>query len=181
MAELKINLFGRSVRCVILTSKQKTQDIYGYTNRTEDAYYLPFLDYDGVPLDFIIKELGRLQFDFRLSTFFVFKSSPNNYHAVCLDKLTYKELIDVMHDSSVDSAYYSIGRRYGDKIWTLRLSDKGEYKIRLYCILNHKPKRMRSKAHAELLKKFFGISMLTLELGVMFDDSTDVVLAKYKV
>lgn len=179
--EIKINLFGRTVRCVLLSSKTKTQDIYGYTNRTEDAYYLPFLDYDGVPLDFIIKELERLQFDFGLSTFFIFKSSPRNYHAVCLDKLTYKEWIDVLHDSSVDSAYYSIGRRYGDKIWTLRLSDKGEYKIGLYCILRHKPKRIRSKAHADLLRKLFGIKMLTSELGVMFDNGTDVMLAKYKV
>jgi len=107
-----------------LFQRLKNKEIVGITNRTKDGLYTVFIDYDGLEINLIIEELDRIQQDFNLSHFYLFRSSKKGIHAVCFDKLPMRKFIEVLNNSSADYNFIQVPLKYGSKQWNLRISEK---------------------------------------------------------
>ena len=156
----------------------KKQEIYGYTNRTYDGYYIPFLDYDNMKLEWIMPELERLQQDYCISQFHILKSGLNKYHAVSFDKMQFRELLKLLSDSTTDFNHFEIGRKLGLKAWTLRLSKK--LKIAptyLKSTTKTGYDRQQSLPHNKLFNKLFKTQ---IKLNHP-DDQTQIILSRYLI
>ena len=79
---LRFNLLGKRIGFSFDIRNTKKEWVTGYTNRCKDGMYCICLDYDNVELEWIYPELERLQQDFNLGTFYIFRSSDSSYHAV---------------------------------------------------------------------------------------------------
>ncbi len=123
---MKIRIITKKVRFALAIHFQilKNKSMIGISNRTQEGYYIPFIDYDGLDYDWVYRELRRLQLDFCLSEFYIFQSSKRSYHAVCFDKLTMAEYLNILTHSSCDPNFRNVPLKYGKKQWNLRLSAK---------------------------------------------------------
>lgn len=133
----------------------------GIRNNCSDGSRLLFMDYDHHVFSHVLSELSELQDRFGLSEFYIFRSSqrPNSYHAMCLDKLSYREFLDVMMLTSCDD-YYKVMPIENDKhSWVLRILNKeGSQAPRLVHVLKSKfHYRVKSQAHWLFLKYAHGV------------------------
>ena len=175
---MRFHIGGHEFALQVSHRKRRVHYVEGYCNCTEDNKYVVFLDYDNVPLNRIIQEIERLQEDFTLGTFYVFASSKDSYHAVCLDKVTYAMLMTIFKNATIDQSYINVPNRWGQKVWTLRLTPKDESVVHMLTI----PKRSireQSTAHAQIIENLFGLKIMKfLEQP---DNKDKVVLARYPV
>jgi len=152
---------------------------YGYTNRCEDGKYIVCIDYDKIDLQWIIPELKRLQQDFSLSHFYIFRSSKKSYHAVCFDKLCLNSLLTVLRSSSVDLNYINVPLKYGAKIWTLRITDKQnipvEFVGRVASVYSTTEK---SLPHMKFTRKIFDIKNMDIKNN---DQSDKMLFSSYRL
>ena len=138
----------------------------GVRNNT-GGFRLIFLDYDETMLEFIKDEIKHLQARFFLSDFYIFKSSqkPNGFHAICLDKLRYKEFLEAMSYTSCDEYYKTMPPSNDKNSWVLRM-DKKEGSEKPKPITTIKSKwniRKKSLAHALFLKYNYKITINKLK------------------
>lgn len=159
--------------------KFEGKQMIGYTNRCIDGKYIVFLDYDDMEWDWVADELKRLQDDFELSDFWIFKSSGISYHAVCFDKVTLKEYILILKNSSCDINYQGVPLKYGQKIWTLRLTAKEENIKFLGSVSSAHSLREQSTAHAMICSLLFD-SPFEKKL-VNPDKKKEICLARYEI
>lgn len=154
---IRFNIRNHQIAASFGIRKRKKERVFGYTNRCKDGKYIITLDYDNIPLNWLIGEISRLQEDYELSTFYIFKSSQDNYHAVCFDKLLYAELISVMRASTIDQSYINVPMKFGKKIWTLRATQKEDQgKPRFWGrVISPYDGREKSTAHINMVEKFF--------------------------
>ena len=165
--------------CCAKLKHYKGQTIYGYTNRTKDGYYIPFLDYDNIRLEWIMPELERLQEDYGIRQIHIVRSSSNKYHVVSFDKLTFRELLRLLSDSTTDFNHFEIGRKLGLKAWTLRLNNKDK-DLRPQYLLSTKEQayaRKQSTPHNNIFNKLFKANT-KLKYP---DHQKELILSRYEI
>ena len=158
MAKLSFKLGGRSFSFMFRTWRELNQYVGGITNRCVGGRYVVFLDFDGVPFEWVAEELVFLQEEHDLSTFHVFETG-GGFHAVCTDKLSLKEYVDILRDSSTDDAYLWVSLRRARKVWTLRVTEKNgasPFYVRSF-VRDCEIARPRSAPHNHLLRKLYNI------------------------
>lgn len=164
-----------------IARKRRNQEFScGYTNRCKDGKYIIFLDYDNVELEWIENELKRLQIDFRLGDFYIFRSSEESYHAVCFDKISYSCYINILRNATVCQDYINVPMRWGRKIWTLRLTDKDDVPIKFIKMLVGDNYYEMSSAHVKLLSKLFIDIKFDLD-NKRLDNEKELVLSRYPI
>jgi len=162
--------------------RDRKELVQGYTNRCRDGKYIVTLDYDNYNFEWIIDELKCLQADYMLGTFYMFESSPDCYHAVCLTKVSLNELVTIMRSTSIDTRYIDVPLRWGKKLWTLRLIGKRHPITFKRSIVNPVPymfHREESQAHSSLLEEWFRIP-IRLKKPDKFKIK-DIVMSRYRV
>ena len=137
----------------------KNKEIVGISNRTYEGFYIPFIDYDGLKLEWIINEIMRIQKDFKLSDFYIFKSSKKGYHAVCFDKMLLQEFIILLKNTSVDKNYLSVPLKYGLKQWNLRVSKKNTIPKLITMVTSSINTRRKSLPHIKFFEKLYNINI----------------------
>jgi len=185
--KLNLKLFGKEIAFLCDSKTLRDQWVTGYTNRCKNGRYCIFLDYDNVDLNLIKPELEHLQINFNLSSFYIFQSSENSYHAVCFDKVNLHEYIQILRNSSVDPRYIDVPLNFGKKVWSLRLSDKDNNSVTFLDHIHakiveevgeHKTgHRTQSTAHANILNNLF---KLNIKLDRP-DNEKDLILCRYRV
>jgi hypothetical protein len=118
-----------------------------------------FMDYDNVKDERLIEELLYLQELYELGDFHVLATNEFGRHVVCVDRLTLKEALAVVYNSTCD-AVFKRGIRINEyRTWILRTHEKGDRQRPkyLYSIKSkYNGQRLQSKAHALFLQKHYG-------------------------
>lgn len=118
-----------------------------------------FLDYDNVKDERLVDELVYLQELHRLGDFHVFYSNEFGRHATCVDRLSLREDLDVVYNSSCD-AVFKRGIEINEyRTWILRGLEKGNRNKPKYLYTVKSPyngKRLQSQAHALFLQHYYG-------------------------
>ena len=158
---------------------EKEEVVQGYCNRCYDGKYIIFLDYDNLELSWIKPEIKRLQEDFKLSDFYLFRSSEKGVHAVCMDKVSLPKLVRILKNTSIDEKYIQVPLNFGKKIWTLRLSDKGGRSVEyLGSIMSDNYHKEKSLAHIKVLGKIFK----GIEFDITNNDGEErLIFSTYKI
>lgn len=178
MKRIKISLFGKQIYILVLLRTARKQETYGYTNRCSDGKYVVFLDYDKRVLAWVREELKSLQQQFNLGTFYIFSDKQGSYHAVCPDKVTYREFLHIMNESSTDMNYRIVPQKYGMRLWTLRIGKKGNRKPQIKETVFANGSRTQSTAHLNMLRKVFNLKVPST---VKQDNLTRIITHRYFV
>lgn len=141
---------------LVKTTAERTQFHYGIGNRTSDAEYVVFLDYDDTPLEWIEEEVKMIQEWTPCSTAYLFKTQKG-YHVVFLEKFFLDNLIRILQMTSVDKNYLSVPLKYAKKTWVLRQTKKGESDVTFIGTIKKKPTIERSTAHRDYLVRYHHI------------------------
>lgn len=138
--------------------RYRTPDIWtkGTLNRTKDGKYIFYLDYDLMKEEYIKGELIHLQEIYDLGDIHVFQSSEKGFHVISFAKLTAKEYVEILENSSCDYAFKNIPRYTSYRNWVLRHFSKGIVKQPKYLYtLKRKTKRQHSLAHYKFIKLLY--------------------------
>ena len=176
---LGIPFTGKKARFYFQLYKNPNEWVKGYSSRTQNGRYVLFHDYDNLELSEVVEELKWLQKKHSLSDYYVFKSPDleNSYHAVCLDTMPISEAYEIQKQTSGDGAFINSIKKLKTKEWILRCSNKGERNPPMFLrmLKSKKNRRIKSKAHANFLRKFgVGIS----KKG-KWDNQTELTLVDY--
>lgn len=162
--EIKIKIFNLFFNTYIY-KKPKVARTIGIRNHTQEGKRLVFLDYDNYLLEEqLIPELQYYQKRYKLSDFYIFKSSnkPNSYHAICLDKLNPNDFMKLLIESGCDERYKTLALS-DFKSWVLRFGKKGLISPDLIRIKSSPyQKRPKSKAHAQFINLHYGLNIKKL-------------------
>src|SRR3990167_226896 len=110
---------------------------WGILNRTDDNYFCPFFDYDGVNVSVVKEEADFLQKNYdigplmlRKSSSFVSKSgvTVGSWHLVGFSKLTLPEYEDVLRHSRCDRGFKAGFKLEPERAWVLRIGKKIDLK-----------------------------------------------------
>lgn len=113
----------------ILITRKPDKETYGITSRCKNGSHIILLDFDGLVLEEIEEEIMFLIKEFHLSDFLIFENDrPDSYHAICLDKFTLYEAIDIISRTSADKGFKKAPILFKQKRWVLRISKKGKRK-----------------------------------------------------
>jgi hypothetical protein len=178
---LKMQLFNK-IFTMNLYKDLESENTCGVQNKCQNGMHVVFLDYDSTMLnEQLIPEIKGLIHKWRLSDFYLFKSSqkPYGYHAVCLDKLTAREWVTLLEETSVDKNYKLAPINLHTYNWVLRFLPKGssqapEYIRRLISPFND---RIKSRPHALFLKYQYGIDINGIK---KLDKETRISLVRYE-
>lgn len=149
----------------------------GVLNRTQDGKYCFFLDFDMMKEEYIEGELKHLQEIYDLGDIHLFKSSEKGFHAVSFVKLTAKEYIEILNNSSCDQAFRNLPRFTTYRNWVLRVSEKGRTDKPSYLkTFQSATKRQQSSAH----HKFYSLLYEEIKEQLTFpDDITNLTWIEY--
>lgn len=132
---MKFKLFNKLVvlRNPIKLYSLPTQQTIGITNRTEDNYFVLFLDYDTVEYDVVREDVDFLQKNFDIGTVItrVTQEKLNNivdkevgsYHVIGFTKFTFPEIREMINLTRCDS-HFKTGYKYQSRCWVLRIAEK---------------------------------------------------------
>ena len=157
----------------------------GISNETDDGYFLPFLDMDGIYFDALVRYVRMAQREYNLSPAIVLCSSGagidevggafGNYMVIMLDKLKYHDLIDVLRFLPVDELSIKMPRYHRYKSWVLRMIDKTDSTGKVivkkpeFVDVVYPEKRSRnqsSNAHYTFLKRLYGFRDFSADLNL---------------
>ena len=179
-------MFNRILKIDIF-KKRTNENVVGYTNRCQDGSYVIFLDYDNIEYEWLINEINYLQEMYRLGDFYIFSSSENCFHVVCLDKVPLEYYLKILRSSSVDPNYINVPLYSGRKIWTLRVTDKTSDKrigknkkgiIDFKAVVVGSSIFKQSKAHTVFVENHFeGF----INMGNNLDELEELILARYPI
>src|SRR5215471_3534499 len=122
---LRIPLGSRTLSLQFRAWLKKISTHYGVTNETVDGYFLPFWDFaEEFKFNDILGSLSLTQDRFKLSTIYVFQSSPTeSYRAVCFDKVIWTNCIGIVGSTlCLDDQYLKFSVMRGR--FVLRVTDK---------------------------------------------------------
>lgn len=179
-ASFRIDLFGKIffVKYSII-DKPHTYTI-GIASRCKDNKHVVFLDWDCVDIEIVKSDIKYVQEMFNLGYFYPFKSSqkPDSYHAICLTKVSFGELIKIHSHTTCDYAFRYAIKGFTEKAWVLRCVKKGDINIPIPMeSIRRLSQREKSLAHAIFLNKYYGIDInVFLE---SFDKETECLFTKY--
>ena len=123
---LKLNIWKFRLNFSLSCYRRRDTWTKGYMNRTEDGYYCFMLDYDGLREDWLYGEIERLQQVYDLGDIDLLKSSEKGFHVKSSVKLTAKEFVEIMNNSSCDTAFKNLPRFMTWRNWVLRDESKGK-------------------------------------------------------
>ena len=193
-----MNLSFRVLGKMVGFNVQEVPPLYtvGISNETEDGYFLPFLDMDGIYLSALEMYVRMAQREYNLSPAVVLCSSGHgvddagreygNYMVIMLDKMKYHDLIDVLRFLPVDELSIKMPRYHRYKSWVLRMIDKTDSTGR---VIVKKPEfveilyperrsnHQHSQAHYLFLKKLYGFKTLKTDLNL--DSYFGLVTVRY--
>lgn len=121
--------------------------------------YVTFLDYDNIKDERLIDELVYLQELFMLGDFHIFATNEFGRHAICVDRLTLKEELDVVYNSTCDHVFKRGVCINEYRTYILRTAPKGNRPAPKYLYTIKSPyngKRLQSQAHSLFLKNYYG-------------------------
>ena len=123
---LYLDLFKFRIKFSFAFYRKRDTWTRGYMNRTKDGFYTFMLDYDCMRPEWIEGELIRLQSIYDLGDIILNKSSEKGFHARSSVKLTAKDFVEIMNNSSCDSAFKNLPRFMSWRNWVLRDEAKGK-------------------------------------------------------
>lgn len=137
-------------------SDTRTLGVYDWV---EGGGHVLFLDYDRMRWGWMIQELKRLQDEHNLSDFYLFESSPNSFHAVCVDVLTANEAQKVIMSSNCDESFkQAMFFDYRSRV--LRCFPKGKTKKPNYLgVVKRNSERVKSLGHLLFLEKHYKVKV----------------------
>lgn len=143
----------------------------GIRSECSDGKHVVFCDFDDMYLSEVIACLRIVQNMIKCGTFYIFESSKNSYHAVCLDKRKFEDLLMLQYKlGNVGYMLNAMRRKY----WTLRCAPKWNKPAPKYLMsLVGEDSNDRSNAHAIWLKINYGIDCRGT------DGSQEVIIDKY--
>ena len=156
--KFEFQLFKRTFKMYFYTHKELNKYVAGITNKCVDGKYVIFLDYDDIPLKWVMEEIHFLLQEHDLGVFHLFRTN-NGFHAICTEKVTLRKLIAIMRDSSTDAAYLSVPLRRAKKLWTLRVTKKGRLIKYVNSSYGKRSWRQISRPHAVLLNKLYNVPL----------------------
>ena len=135
----------------------------GIRNNLPDGTRIIHIDYDNHLIEHLTPELKHLQKKYKLSEFYLFKSSQkkHGFHAICLDKLNYEEWIRLIGETSCDDYYKYMPITNDFHSWVLRVLSKGKSKVPVLIkvLRSSYQKRKKSYAHHLFLKNHYNIKV----------------------
>lgn len=141
--------------------------------------FVIFMDFDNVKDERLVEELTYLQELFTLGDFHVLATNEFGRHAVCIDRLTLKEALEVVYASTCD-AVFKRGIRINEyRTWILRVIGKGDRpKPRfLYSVKSpYNGQRLQSQAHGQFLQRYYGVNVRLVNP----DGNTELEIQGYK-
>ena len=144
-----------------------------------DSTHIVCMDMDRFELFWLEEEVKYLQNTFKIGEAYIFESSPEKYHVIIPDKLTYLEVVTILKNSSVDPNYVSVPSHFGKPIFNIRITDKkGNPPIRfLKKLPSIHTTRIKSMGHILLLNKLYNLEIPTINT----DEETRVTLVRYPI
>jgi hypothetical protein len=164
----------------------------GITNESDDSYYTPFFDWDGVDIKVVYRDLTHVARVFNLCRFAILCSSEEdfegrrigNYHAMGIDKMIWQDHRDMLRHTRCDRLYRWPPTSL--RTWVLRVSakvdlNKEEFKkmpklIDLICF-NKNCKKDHSNAHIQFLRKHYKAKIPN---NIKTDKYKDLEYCEYK-
>jgi len=138
--------------------KKATHWTTGTLNRTENGEYVFYADYDLMKKEYIHGELKHLQHIYDLGNIHIFESSPKSFHAISFVKLTAKEYIEILMNSSCCQAFLNVPRFSSYRNWVLRHFSKGSKDAPKYLYtIKSTTNRKQSLAHYNFLKTLYPV------------------------
>ena len=164
----------------LFSKKLDGEEITGFTNRCVDGKYVVFLEYDGMPLEWIKEEVEYLLEYHKLGNSYIAQSSMgDNYHFICPDKITLEEYVAIMQMSSSDKRHQMIPLRTGRKAWVLRTSEKKGFKPKIVetIISKHNGIPNKSSPHMRWMEKNYKIKIR----DALEDGKRKLITARYTI
>ena len=121
------------------------------------SLHVTFLDYDNIVDDRLEEELRFLQEEFQIGNFYVLKTRKQGRHAVCIDALRFKDVLEIVRFSSCDLMFKRAPWINEFRCWVLRFAKKGNRDEPKYLYTVESPyerQNLQSRCHAKYLLKF---------------------------
>lgn len=109
--------------------------------------HIPIIDYDDLPIDEIKKDLIGIRRKYRLSSFYIFRTSRGRYTALCFKPVSWKSYRWILFTANccVNFRHYTIKCKKG----TMRIDPKPDKKSNLTLITTLKPKYVNKRLEKE--------------------------------
>jgi len=130
----------------------------GFSSRVPNtSLHVIFLDYDNIVDERLVEELRFLQEEFEIGNFYVFETRNDGRHAVCIDALRFKDVLEIVRFSSCDLMFKKAPRINEYRCWVLRYAKKGNRDAPKFLYTVESPyegSNLQSLCHAKYLLKF---------------------------
>jgi len=164
----------------------KKQKCLGITNRVQvgsEIMYVPFLDYDNISYNDIVKEISDLVMKWNLGWCYILETNDDkrHYHVFCPTLITPYEYLGILWDSSCDMPYKKSFFVLKEK--TLRITSKEDERKQKFpevvTIIKYDSHKSYSGGHLSWIKKFYKCKETQLpdSLNVI---NTDIEFVSYK-
>jgi len=121
--------------------------------------FVSAMDFDNVTDERLLDELLYLQELYGLGDFHIFATSEFGRHAICVDRLSLREALEVVYGSTCDDLFKRGIRINEYRTWILRSHEKGDRPRPTYLYSIESPyngQRLQSQAHALFLQIHYG-------------------------
>lgn len=176
---IRFSAFNREWFFELDSRKLRKKEVIGYSSRCQEGSHIIIGDLDKpFKLEWLEAEIRNIQEEFELGNFYLFDSG-GGWHFVCLDKVTYSGLIEILRHTSVDPYHILVPTKWGEKLLTLRVSEKNGKKPTFVKTLSSKwnEENEKSRMHTILLNNLFDLNISMDNL----DNSKTLIGAKYRV
>lgn len=155
--------------------------MYGMGNRCNDGRYVLFLDYDDVPVQWVIDEINLLHEVAcgSVGNAYLFRTK-HGLHVVFLEKHSLGDVVELLNMTSCDKQYKAIPMRYARRIWVLRQSPKKNETMEYLGVITKDCNLDRSMAHREWLQSYYRIPDKDFPV-TGWDDEEKIIIGYYHV
>lgn len=158
--------------------KKKNTFIWGIGNKCRRGYVL-FLDYDGVPYEWIKDEIQYLQEKFFVGDCYIFKTK-RGFHVINPEVRPLPEIVNLLRNTTADQDYKDLPLKFGKKVWVLRGQDKQEETIKYIALLKGKNQYVCSTPHLLYMQDRYHVPEKDLA-GCEEDNEQDLLFASYYI
>lgn len=146
----RIKLFNH----YLIIGFKKTYHAHGITSICKDNKHVIFWDFDKVRSinKDLIPHLRKIQKQHNLSNIYLFRSSPNKYHAYCLKKHDFFDMFHIIRFDPFIGEVFLMHTGSRNEA-TLRMSVKNNHRVKFLTCIPGKGKGEGSSAHREYLAK----------------------------
>jgi hypothetical protein len=126
------------------------------------SLHVTFLDYDDIVDERLKEELMFLQEEFEIGNFYVLETRTKGRHAICLDALRFKDVLEIVRFSNCDLMFKRGPVMNEFRTWVLRDSKKGDRDAPKYLYTvqsKFEGQNLQSTGHANFLRINFGIKV----------------------